>query len=188
MVVSGRGGGGGSGGGDGDGTRGAAAGAGAAPPRHLPGVRPRGASPARCRSAGGSGGAEPALPSAIQVNVVQAASPGALGRLPLLGVPFSGQDGVPAETRRHSGEADVPREKALAASLRSGSSHRMNWKSGRSHIPGPPPHPLQPPGWGSQVGTNSDLANFKTSLFALSLETKVQTSPNFSVSSSLKLT
>ncbi|KAL9848463.1 uncharacterized protein GJ701_006888 [Geothlypis trichas] len=85
MVVSGRGGGGGSGGGDG--TRGCRGWGRGRAARHLPGVRPRGASPARrCESAGGSGGAERALPCAVQVNVVQATSPGALGRLPRLSV------------------------------------------------------------------------------------------------------
>ncbi|XP_074404610.1 uncharacterized protein LOC141730464 [Zonotrichia albicollis] len=154
MVVSGRGGGGGSGGGDG--TRGCRGRGRAA--RHLPGVRPRGASPARrCESAGGSGGAERAFPCAVQVNAVQAASPGALGRLPLLSVLLPDRT-VWQQTRGHSGEADVPREREgfgrqpQPASLRSGSSHRVNWKSGRSHLPGPPPHPLQPPGWGSQRG------------------------------------
>ncbi|XP_064290571.1 glycine-rich protein 1-like [Passer domesticus] len=101
MVVSGRGGGGGSGGGDGDGT---AAGAGAAPPGTSPACGRAGrARPAAARvraaAAGPSGSSQrgPGEPCSGSISGGSRA-PAASQRS------FSGQDGVAAEARGHSGK------------------------------------------------------------------------------------
>ncbi|XP_056352863.1 collagen alpha-1(I) chain-like [Oenanthe melanoleuca] len=173
MVVSGRGGGGGSGG-AGAGTRGCRGRAGAAPPGTSPACGRAGrAQPAaagvRAAAAGLSGLFQrgPGERSAGSISGGSRA-PAASQRSS-----FPGRDAVAAETRGYSGKL-MSRGRRLwppAASLRSGSFHRMNWKSGRSHVPGPPPHTLQPPDWGSRLGTNADLANFRTVLSVLSLDT-----------------